>query len=138
MPRKPRVGECVYCKRHGAITSDHVPPKCLFPPTDRVNLVTVNACPECHDTFKLDDEYFRVLLSVRIDLPEGMEADFLREQTTKTLRNEKSHGFRASLRSKSSQAPFYSPTGEYIGNVPTLQIEPARIRSTAERIVRGL
>ena len=138
MPHRQRIGECVYCRTNGHVTNDHVPPKCLFPPAVRVNLVTVNACPKCHNEFKLDDEYFRVILSLRIDLPEGEDADYIRDQTVKGLRDPKGRNFLASIKSKAGTLPFYSPSGAYVGNVPTLQVDAGRLRSTAERIVCGL
>lgn len=138
MPRKPRTGQCVYCGNHGQVTSDHVPPKCLFPPDDRINLITVNACTTCHDGFKLDDEYFRVALSVRADLPDGPEAAFLREQTRQTLRNPSAKQFRAAIGRATALVPFRSQDGVHVGNVFAMKLDPIRITKTAERIVRGL
>ena len=84
MTRRPRQGNCVYCGAEGDVTRDHVPPSCLFPPEDRINLITVPACAECHESFKLDDEYFRVTLSLRADLDSGAATEFIRAQTAKT------------------------------------------------------
>ena len=77
MSRKERVGICVYCGIAGPVTSDHIPPKCLFPPGARLNLMTVAACPACHGSFKLDDECFRIVLSIRPNLPYGPESSFI-------------------------------------------------------------
>lgn len=133
MPRKPRTGQCVYCGTEGFVTSDHVPPKCLFPPSARVNLVTVHACAQCHDSYKLDDEYFRVILSLRADLPERSETEFLRVQTKKTLQNPSARGLRTRLQAATIGIESGGPE-----KMAAVRIEPARIVSTAERIVRGL
>ena len=138
MPRKHHTGQCVYCGTHGHVTSDHVPPKCLFPPNDRVNLITVNACATCHDGFKLDDEYFRVALSVRADLPEGPEAVFLREQTKRTLRNPVAKQFRAAIGRATTHISIRSKGGTVMGDLMAIKLNPIRITRTAERIVRGL
>lgn len=121
MPRKPRTGICVYCGTQGHVTSDHVPPKCLFPPDARVNLVTVNACTACHDSYRLDDEYFRVTLSIRDDLPDGPAAQFLRDQTRKTLRNPAATAFRDAIRAATLSAPKHSPSGVYVGHATALR-----------------
>ena len=138
MPRPPRIGICVYCGTRGVVTSDHVPPKCLFPPVTRVNLITVDACSVCHDEFKLDDEYFRVTLAIRDDLPDGPEAQFLREQTKKTLRNPAAYGFGAAIRAATSKVERHSAGGIYLGKVTALKVDAVRVTRTAERIVRGL
>jgi len=138
MPRKARVGECVYCGAVGEVTRDHVPPKCLFPPSDRVNLVTVRACYTCNAGFKLDDEYFRVLLAMRADLPEGEGAEFLRDQTNRALRHPSAKQFRDSILAATRAIPIHTQAGVYLGHTPALKLDAARIRSTADRIVRGL
>jgi len=138
MPRKPRTGICVYCGTLGKVTSDHVPPKCLFPPETRVNLITVDACTTCHDSYKLDDEYFRVTLSIRDDLPEGPDAKFIRDQTRKTLRDPAAQAFRDAIRASTRRIPRHTPSGIYIGHATALRIDASRVTRTAERIVRGL
>lgn len=136
MARIPRTGICVYCGAHGIVTSDHVPPKCLFPPETRVNLITVYACPTCHDSYKLDDEYFRVILSVRDDLPDGPEAQFLRDKTRKTLNKTGAFAFRKAIEKSIIKIDRHSSDG--ISKITALKIEPLRIKRTANRIVRGL
>lgn len=138
MPRKPRVGICVYCGKSSEVTSDHVPPKCLFPPETRVNLITVNACLACHDSFKLDDEYFLVTLAIRDDLPDGAEAQFLRAQTRKTLRNPAAKRFRNAIRAATLKVPRHSPGGIYLGEATALRIDAKRVIRTAQRTVRGM
>ena len=138
MSRKPSTGICVYCGAPGLVSSDHVPPKCLFPPDTRVNLITVDACPTCHDSYKLDDEYFRVVLSIRDDLPEGSDSQFIRAQTRKTLRDLAASAFRDAIRSATLRVPRHTSSGIYIGHATALRIDASRVTRTAERIVRGL
>ena len=138
MPRPARCGQCVYCCTYGPVTSDHVPPKCLFAPHTRVNLITVYACPKCHEGFKLDDEYFRVFLAARADLPENAEGNYIREQTNRALGHTDAKRFRSMLRASIKSVQLYSTEGIYIRHAPTITINAGRIRSTTERIVRGL
>jgi hypothetical protein len=122
----------------GPVTNDHVPPKCLFPPETRLNLMTVNACPVCHDSFKLDDEYFRIILSVRSDLPKSLSSAFLRNQTKRTLQNAEAEGLRASMLSATSLRAFHTKGGIYLGHAQTLKVDSTRIIRTSDRIIRGL
>lgn len=124
MPRKERVGTCVYCGITGPVTSDHVPPKCLFPPDARLNLMTVAACPACHGSFKLDDEYFRLVLSIRPDLPSGSESSFIQEQTKRSLRNPEAAGLLASIRASTSRREVRTRSGIYLGKAHALRWMP--------------
>ncbi|MBN8493861.1 MAG: hypothetical protein J0M00_20820 [Burkholderiales bacterium] len=101
-------------------------------------MVTVYACCTCHDSYKLDDEYFRVTLSVRDDLPIGSDSQFLRDQTRKTLRDPAATAFRKAIRASTVRVPIHSPSGVYLGHATALKIDTARVKRTAERIVRGL
>jgi hypothetical protein len=97
MSKSKKLGVCVYCGNQGVVTNDHVPPKCLFPPEKRVNLITVAACEPCNAEFKLDDEYFRLALSIRPDLPNETTAEYLFEKTKSSLRKREATGLRASV-----------------------------------------
>ena len=138
MPRRTRTGQCVYCAARGVVTSDHVPPKAFFPPKRRVNLLTVNACPTCHDGFKLDDEYFRVAISIRDDLPHGPDAQFLRDQTKKTLRDPAASRFRASILRATTRVPTHTPAGLYLGHRVGLVVDGERLQRSARRIIKAL
>jgi len=61
--KKQKVGECVYCGRERFLTRDDVPPKNLFPKPRPKNTITVPACEECNGSYKLDDEYFRLVIA---------------------------------------------------------------------------
>ena len=138
MVRRPKSGVCVYCGIAGAITSDHVPPKCLFPTQSRVNLITVPSCQSCNASFQSDDEYFRLVLSLRADLPEGPAAEFLREATKRALRRPEASGFLASVMQAIAHRSIHSSGGIYLGQAPTLDVNYRRMTSTASRIVKGL
>lgn len=139
MAQNSRTGICVYCGEKGVVTKDHVPPKCLFPPEARVNLITVDACPTCHDSYKLDDEYFRVIISIRDDLPAGSETQYLREQTKKTLSNPKAKKFRQSIQASIRRINLASSEeSSEFSQFSAMNIDAHRLKSTANRIVRGL
>lgn len=133
-----RSGECVYCGRLGPITSDHVPPKCLFPPETRQNLITVAACAQCNGSFKLDDENFRLMLAIRADLPPGATAEYLRQSSMRGLAKPQASRLRASIRKRLGKASVRTPAGIYLGEAPTISVDFKRLHATAIRIITGL
>ena len=52
---------CAYCGKP-ARTVDHVPPKGLIRPAQRVNLWTVDSCAACNGGCSQDEEYFRLMV----------------------------------------------------------------------------
>lgn len=56
---------CFLCNRK-AVTGDHIPPKGLYPKSMRgsYELLTVPACKEHNESTKLEDEYFRAVMSI--------------------------------------------------------------------------
>lgn len=56
---------CFLCGSTENLTDDHIPPKCIFAPPRPTNLITVRACFTCNNSFKLDDEYFRVAIAAQ-------------------------------------------------------------------------
>lgn len=137
MSRSKRLGECVYCGSKGAVTSDHVPPKCIFPPRTRINLITVNACEPCHDSFKLDDECFRLALSIRPDLPNRTTASYLFEKTKRSLSDPKARGLRTALMKSVRSLSVHSQGGIYLGDAKGVRIDFRRLNGTAKRMIKG-
>lgn len=138
MVRKKRGKQCAYCSSTDADTNDHVPPKCLFPPSTRLNLITVPACTTCHNAFKLDDEYFRAMLSFRDDLLAGPDADFLIENTNRMLLNPLGAGFKESIIKNTAVITLRSEDGLYSIQRFAIKVDPTRIKNTTRRIIQGL
>lgn len=129
---------CVYCRTTGPVTADHVPPRCLFAPDRRENLITVPACAACNASFKLDDEYFRLCLSMRADLPDGPTTEYLREMSLRSLRKLEAAKFRAKVLASIQRQSIHSAGGIYLGEASTFKVDYRRLKRTSERIVRGL
>lgn len=85
---KARKGVCVYCGSNGELTSDHVPPRCVFPLNARknLNLVTVPACNGCNNGAKLDDEEFKLYVSMAVGMG-NPSRNVLLESVQRTLLN---------------------------------------------------
>ena len=100
--------------------------------------MTVSACSKCHDSFKLDDEYFLLTLSMRGDLPDRAESTFLKEKTQRTLRDPRATAFRTALQAAVKRVPVRVPGSTDVIETTLLRIDGVRIQRTANRIVRGL
>jgi hypothetical protein len=57
---------CIYCNLREANTKDHVPPKCIFPPGTKKHMITVPACSDCNNLYSIEDEYFKIALTIRV------------------------------------------------------------------------
>jgi hypothetical protein len=67
MAKKRKFGMCVFCGSETCLTKDHVPPKSLFPKPRPDNLITVYSCDNCNLGTAKDDEYFRLMTTIRED-----------------------------------------------------------------------
>lgn len=138
MAKRKRNDVCVYCGKNGAVTRDHVPPKCLFKPPLPADMITVAACPECHDSFKLEDEYFRTWIAMRRDVFDGPSGDFLWQKTLRSLKAPEARAHRSMILSSLRQMEVHSEDGIYLGDAPGFQFPPSRPKATANRMLRGL
>lgn len=129
-------GECVYCGSKENITADHVPPKCLFPDPKPTNLITVPACEKCNNSYKKDDEYFRIcVLTQPYNNPTGWKI-WEEKVIRRTLR--RSPSLRKRLLDNLIRVELRSPSGVYLGEGEALQFHVSRINRVVKRIVRGL
>lgn len=126
--------QCIYCGSEESITSDHVPPRCLFS-KPRPHLITVPACEKCNNGAKLDDEYFRIVVSAGVqDNLEGQRV--WREGAIRTLR--RSEKLQKNLLSNTKAVEIITPAGVIIGAGHAFKAENNRIKRVVVRIVRGL
>lgn len=131
---KPNLKQCIYCGSQEKITSDHVPPRCLFS-KPRPHLLTVPACEECNNSAKLDDEYFRIVVSVGVENNlEGQRA--WREGVIRTLR--RSEKLLQHLLGSTKSVDIVTPAGVIVGTGHAFKAENDRIKRVVIRVVRGL
>jgi len=58
--------ECGISLNKDTLTREHVPPKCLFPKSDKISLITVPSCIEHNGGKSGDDENFLQIISLQI------------------------------------------------------------------------
>ena len=126
------VRSCTYCGKLGAPTKDHVPPKCLFPKSVRQNLIRVPACEQCNNSAKLDDEYFRAVVSMASEDPDAIA--IWKQRVFKRS----SPSFKARLIGSLRPAELRSEAGLHLRYGHSMKLEKQRIEDVVIRIVRGL
>jgi hypothetical protein len=120
-----RVGECLYCGELRELTSDHVPPRCLFS-KPRPALVTVPCCRDCNREFGKYDEYFRLAITTGIDREAFPKENADSVRAINNLNRPESQGFARRM------------LKDYLPNPSRLTIDKDRIEIVLYRITRGL
>jgi hypothetical protein len=138
MVKNKKIGECVYCGKMGKISNDHIPPKNLFPSPRPSNLITVPSCKECNQKASKDDEYFRLVLSMRHDTFEHPEVSRNFDKLLRSLQKPKKKGFRKLLLNNLSPVDLYTPAGIYLGKTGAYSVDMKRVNSVIRRIAQGL
>lgn len=133
---------CVYCGLEEPDncdrTRDHVPPRNLFPEPRPSDLITVSCCRQCNSSASADDEYFRLVLTSRIDTSDHPEAEKVRSGIFRSLQRPEATGFTDLIRKIMIDVDVHTPSGIYLGKGAGIKISHKRLNRVAERIVRGL
>ncbi len=130
---------CIYCGSAEYLTSDHVPPKCLFPDPKPNNLITVPACQTCNTGYGPDDELFRLVMATA-----AYENQVAKEiWDVKVLHGslKRSPGLKSEVLTRTIAVEQRSEVGLYLGKTPALAVADDwrnRIERVITRIVRGL
>lgn len=128
-----KIGRCVFCGERCKPTSDHVPPKALFPKPRPQDLITVPACEKCNGSASEDDAEFKVAIGLQIDPRKGGLLKALVDSTHRTLR-------KSALGEKlfrDSKDVYVEIDGMYVRSKSFLWNAKSHDRTT-ERIIRGL
>jgi hypothetical protein len=132
--KPPKTGECIYCGRVRPITEDHVPPRNLFAKPRPGNLVKVPSCYQCHSENKqaaLDDEYFRLTLTLREDTATHPEVKQILPTVLRSLARPDKVGFTKSLLKSIKKVNVRSRSGLYLGRKGAFDVNLARLDNVA-------
>lgn len=127
---------CVLCGVREATTSDHVPPKAIFPKPRPNDLITVPSCFDCNNTGSPYDEEFRVFLSLQLGMETPTTRRLWKDEALRTIHHNRR--LRQHLIEKSWDVSLRTPAGIYLGKrrVVTMAVRPHN--SVLNRTVRGL
>ena len=135
MAQKRKV--CAYCGKDGTLTKDHVPPKLLFLPSARQNLITVPACVECNGGFSKEDEYLRLVLSIRQEVEDGPSGAFLWDNVLRSLKHPEAARMKAKVVKSVHRVKIRDHDGTERKGL-ALETDYVRLKLTAQRIIKGL
>jgi hypothetical protein len=126
---------CSICGIRPATTVEHIPPRCMFPPPRPMDTITVPACRECNESTSVEDEEFRLFVSMFAG-KSTPEAERL--WVSKTLPTVKSNR-RLLRKAKASIKPAYLKSKGGIifdkCDIVTWDDSPSKV---VDKIVRGL
>lgn len=138
MAKKKKIGECVYCGHHGKITDDHIPPKSIFPKPRPNNLIVVPSCKKCNSEASKDDEYFKIVLSMRYDTYEYSSAKENWPSILRSFKRPESIRLKNQVFETLKEVDLYTPAGIFIGKSGTYLASMTRVEKVLERIIKGL
>ena len=135
--KRGEVGECVYCGKVGPITMDHVPPRLLFP-DPKPALITVPSCLKCNNSASKDDEYFRLVVSLREDVGGQADMSGVLASVIRSAQKANAPGLRATINNLIQPKARFSEAGLILGMHPAVTTDLVRLGRVASRIVTGL
>lgn len=117
---------------------DHVPPKNLFPPPRPSSLVTVPACSACNQGASEDDEYFRLILTLREDVFDNEAVQRALPVAMRGLRRPPRRKFRAHFLRGIKTLKARTPSGLFLARVHAYEVDGSRLSRVCARTIRGL
>ena len=129
---------CVYCGSTEALTDDHIPPKTLFPKPRPANLITVRSCRSCNEGASKDDEYFRLVISMRHDSGDHPAVKKILPSIYRSLQKSNKKGFQQALFNSMCDLDITSRGGISLGTAPGYDVDLHRLDRVAARITTGL
>lgn len=129
---------CIYCGSAQALTDDHIPPKTLFPKPRPSNLITVRSCRTCNEGASKDDEYFRLMISMRHDTGDHPAVKQILPSIYRSLQKPAKKGFQQALFKSMKEMDVVSTGGIYLGTTQGYDVNFARLDRVALRITTGL
>lgn len=127
---------CVICGINDATTSDHLPPKGIFPKPRPDNLITVPSCIDCNNSASTLDEVFRLYLALQVgDLDDQIASAYFHEALRTYRHNKKLQG---EIMSGAEPLDLTTPSGIYLGQGLKVLWNSTAHDAVIERTVRGL
>lgn len=136
--KKKRNKECAYCGRIGQVTDDHIPPESLFVGVPNDKLIHVPACERCNHEASLDDEYFKIILTLREDVNNHPTVQSLLPSVRAALANPKKAGLRKKVVGTFQKVYPRTPSGLILPPKYIYGIDIPRLVKVVRRVTKGL
>jgi hypothetical protein len=128
----------VYCGKVGPITDDHVPPESLFAKPRPSNLVKVPSCRLCNSGASMDDEYFKLNLTLRADVVNHPDIKQTLPTVLRSLTKPRKLGFAKSFALGLREIYLVNHAGAIVGKTGAYNVDLARLDKVIARITKGL
>jgi len=134
-----KVEKCYLCGLR-ATTSDHIPPKSLFPKNFQYKGLKVPACNKCNNDTSKDDEYLRDVFSMtgwnkeaRQVFLEGVKPSYTRlyarlQRVTKHQR----------ILNSMEKIDIKTSNGIFLKEVTGMKMKSDRVKNSLKKIIRGI
>jgi len=132
------VRSCIYCGATDKLTKDHVPPRNLFPSPQPSNLITVPSCEACNANASKDDEYFRLIITMRRDPGNHAQVRKLLPAVFRGLEKPEKLRFTRAFLKGLKRSEVVTQGGIYLGTAPTYDVDLSRLDRVVQRTVLGL
>lgn len=120
------------------LTRDHIPPKGLFPPLRRENLITVPSCLNCNNSSSSNDNYLIEMFSMCHGICEQPEFSPLWEKQLRGFKRPQSQQRVKFLQEKIRLFDVQSPDGLTVEKLPAFPLDRKKIETSIKKIVIGL
>lgn len=131
-----RQGVCVYCGKHGLVTSDHVFPQVIFLVLDE-QMITVASCAECNQVKSLGDRDLRNFMILDIGGSQHPDANAMAEKML-TESNVRTRNWLRKQLETAKEVDLVTETGVILGKALKFDFNMGRIMIAQEMVVRGL
>jgi len=135
---KRRAAAWIFCGAADPSTWDHVPPKNLFNKPSPGNLIKVPSCSDCNVGASKDDEYLRLMMTLREDVSETPLAREPADSAMRALRRPEFRGLLSLLVSITEEMDVRTPAGIFLGRRGVYKPDLSRLYRVIARTVRGL
>ncbi len=131
---------CAYCGNKAAATRDHVIPRELYrvsERSDRIQLLTVDACRECNGSFSADETEFCTFISLGKRRSIAANELAFGGRALRKMTRARNMAFRRRVESSFCEMDILTSSGLWVGQEMALRI-PDSFRRTLFKITRGL
>lgn len=138
MKSSKRKQPCVYCGKSPSGSVDHIPPKSLFAKPRPSTLVTVPSCKDCNEGASTDDEYLRLMLTMRDIVDDHPDAVANLPSVLRSLTKDGKRRMREALFARIREVELHTPAGIYVGNGAVYDVDLDRFDNVVARSIKGL
>jgi hypothetical protein len=136
--KNKRLKICVYCGSTAELTRDHIPPKALFPQPRPADLITVPSCRTCNGNASRDDEYLKVMGTLRDDLASDPNVQRLLPSVLRGLARPQALRLARSIVSTIREVEIKTTSGLYVGKGIGYDVDLSVLDRVMARTVKGL